>query len=111
MEQTEPVDQPEAEGYELVMPFVACASAGGPFDDEAFVAGYQAGQVDQALAAAKVANASEVAFCVSSKLARQLELIGMKNDFPVMRVELSDETPDWANFTFRTEPFADSIPE
>ena len=32
--------------YELVMPFVVVTSAGGPYDDESYVAGFEASRVD-----------------------------------------------------------------
>jgi hypothetical protein len=36
--------------YGLVMPFVVCQSNGGPFDDAAFVAGVQFGDLSRQLA-------------------------------------------------------------
>jgi hypothetical protein len=39
-------DQPAAE---LVMPFVAVASHGGPFDDVSYAAGFEAGMLDALL--------------------------------------------------------------
>lgn len=91
----------ESAEFGMVMPFIACKSQGGPFDDVAFVAGYQAGMVDQALMSAAAATATEVVFCVNTELRGQLELIGMKNGFPVMRAEVWDEAPDWTYYTFR----------
>lgn len=35
-----------ADGYGLVVPFVAVASVGGPYDDASYVAGYNAGVLD-----------------------------------------------------------------
>lgn len=35
--------------YGMVMPFVAVASKGGPFDDASYCAGYEMGQLDAAL--------------------------------------------------------------
>lgn len=32
--------------YDLVMPFVVCQSKGGLYDDEAYVAGWEAGKLD-----------------------------------------------------------------
>jgi hypothetical protein len=94
-------DEPEGEGYELVVPFIVCSSAGGPYEDDAFVAGFQAGQVDQALQAAAVARASEVRFTVDTTLVKQLELIGMSRGFPVMLAEDADDAPGWSFVTFR----------
>lgn len=96
-------DLPQPEGYELVVPFVVCASAGGPYEDDAFVAGFQAGRIDQALQAAAVANASEARFTVNTELVKQLELIGMHRGFPVMVAEVADAVPSWSFVTFRVE--------
>jgi hypothetical protein len=100
----DPAEQPGAEIHELVLPFVVCRSVGGPFDDDAFVAGFQAGQVDQALHAAKVARATEVRFTVNSTLVKQLDLIAMNRGFPVVDAVPSEEAPEWVFMTFRTEP-------
>lgn len=35
--------------YGLVMPFVVCASNGGPYEDDSFVAGFALGLLDQKL--------------------------------------------------------------
>lgn len=51
------MDQPQPdEELELVVPFIVCASKGGPFDDDSFVAGFRCGEIDKALAAARVAG-------------------------------------------------------
>lgn len=40
------MDEP---GFELVMPFVAVSSMGGPFDDAAYAAGWEMGSLDERL--------------------------------------------------------------
>ncbi len=42
--------EPEEVEHGLVMPFVAVASKGGPFDDQAYTAGYEMGLLDAELA-------------------------------------------------------------
>jgi hypothetical protein len=98
----DPADEPEDEGYELVVPFVVCTSVGGPFDDDAFVAGFQAGQVNQALKVAANANAHEVQFTINAALVKQVELIGMNHGFHHIVAEVADDAPSWAFVTFRT---------
>lgn len=98
---SDPMDQPEDDGFELAVPFIVCQSQGGPYEDEAFVAGFQAGEVDRALVTAAAAGATEVKATVLSTLVRQLELVGMHRGFPVMRSEVSDEVPEWSLVTFR----------
>jgi len=100
MTQPDPQDQPEPEGMSLVVPFVACQSQDGPYDDDAFCAGFQAGEVDAYLAVAAVSRSRRVGFTVRKTLLRQLELIGMHRGFPTMHIEESDEWPEWALVTF-----------
>jgi hypothetical protein len=86
--------------YEIVVPFKVCISAGGPYDDEAFVAGFQAGQIDQALQAAATMHAAEVRFTVYTTLVKQLELIGMSRGFAAVQVEECDGLPEWSFISF-----------
>jgi hypothetical protein len=92
------VPRPGGEPMELVVPFVACISHGGPYDDHSFVAGFQAGAVSKMLEMAAVAGADRVSvhFAVYSDLGKQLELIGMHRGFPVVELAEVGETPDYA---------------
>lgn len=106
---SEEMDQPEDNGgWGLVFPFVVCESHGGPYADEPFVAGYQAGGIDTALGAAKALGATSARFTVRSPLMPQLELIAMHHGFPVVQVVAWEEHPDeWSVVTFtndETEP-------
>jgi hypothetical protein len=89
--------------YELVMPFVAAVSNGGRYEDEAFVAGFQAGQLHTKLEAAYQAGATEVVFTIGEHVVRQAELSGMKVGFPMMRAE-STIVPQWTQVTFSRNP-------
>ncbi len=91
------------EPMELVMPFIVCQSKGGPYDDDAFVAGFQAGQIEKALQAANVGDADRVRFSTFTALVPQVELIGMRHGFPVMVAESSEEWPGWCMLTFLRE--------
>lgn len=100
----EGMDQPEEIRYDLLFPFIVCQSQGGPYEDDAFVAGYQAGQIDKALAAVSAGDGTQAKFTVRSMLVPQLELIAMNRGFPVMVAEPWDEHPeDWTFVTFSTE--------
>lgn len=98
-----PLDQPEAEGYELVYPFIAVASKGGPYDDSAFTAGFACGQVDRALTVLFAAGARRYDATVPTDLVRQLELVGMARGFPHMACELYGPHPEWTLMSFETE--------
>lgn len=79
-------DQPEEEAFGLVVPFIVCKSEGGPYDDEAFVVGFQAGQIDKELAVAATMGVTSAQFTVHTAILKQLELIGMNRGFPTMHV-------------------------
>lgn len=99
---TEDLDQPQEDGYELVVPFIVCQSKGGPHEDDAFVAGFQCGQIDQALKTGPAVMAVRIWFpMVRTDLREQLELIAMHRGYPVVEFEQSEEVPEWADVTFK----------
>lgn len=91
----------EKEDLTLEMPFVVVQSVGGRFDDDAFVVGWQGGEISARLAAANLAGATAVRVeMVHTALLPQLELVGMRQGFPTMRADVSEEYPDWAIVSF-----------
>lgn len=103
----DPMDQPEDDEpeYELVYPFVACASQGGPYDDDAFVAGVQLGRIDQALQVAAALGTNQLGpVTIRTSLVRQVELAGMARGFPVLTKDDTYESweagPEWVTVTF-----------
>jgi hypothetical protein len=101
---TDPHDQPEDDGWHLAVPFVVCQSQGGPYDDEAFVAGFQAGQISRSLAAAKAIGADRLRLTVRTDLVKQLDLIAMDAGFAltVAEVEETEDHPAMPEWTFAT---------
>jgi hypothetical protein len=93
-------EEPEVE---LIMPFVVCTSNGGPFDDDAFVAGYQAGQIDNTLATIASGGVTELRITVYVDLLPQLELIAMRYDFSLAADAPSGENLEWTHVTFRRQ--------
>lgn len=89
-------DQPS---YELVLPFIVCRSKGGPYEDIAFVAGFQVGEIDRTLA---TTEQSEVRIeFVYTALIPQLELIAMNRGYPIVEHHPADDAPGWSQVTFR----------
>jgi len=81
------VSERQDHGMSLVLPFVVVESKGGPYADEPFVAGYQAGEIDARLAQAELIGADVVRVAmVRRALLPQLELHGMRYGFPVLTV-------------------------
>lgn len=64
----------------LLFPFVVCVSKGGPYEDGAFAAGFQAGQIYQALGNGMLYS---IQFTVRTDLLPQLDLIAMHFGFTV----------------------------
>lgn len=99
MDMNDDMGEPDdAEGWGLVFPFVVCESA-----DDPFVAGYQAGRIDTALAAAAAVGATNASYTVRSDLVPQLELIAMHHGFPSVTAEVCEGTPEWSWVTFSAE--------
>ena len=95
MGEPNPMDEPEGEAMELVMPFIVCTSQGGPYDDDSFTAGFLAGQIDQALKIAAAANCETLSWPIfRMALAPQVDLIAMRYGFAAV-VEASDAYPEW----------------
>ncbi len=82
----------------LIMPFVVCEGNGGPYNDEAFVAGYTAGVIDAALHSLEHIHA-HVTWWVPSKLVPQLDLLAMRYRFS-MEVNVWEEDPETSMVTF-----------
>lgn len=81
--------------FGLVMPFVVCASEGGPYEDDAFAAGYECGLLDAVLAQRPV----EVEQPVRSASLPLVDLIAMRHGF-TLTAEAWDEHPDeWSHIT------------
>lgn len=98
---TDEQDQPEEDGMTLAVPFTLVKSVGGPYDDEAFCLGFEAGGADKALAVGQAGNAETVRFPMThSVLLPQLELIAMNRGYPIMEAKVSDEWPEWCDVTF-----------
>lgn len=95
----ETLDQPaDDDAMELVMPFLVVASHGGPYDDDAFAAGWQAGEIDRTLRTAAAIAATVVEFpIVHAGLVPQLDLIGMKHGYKVTAEPTAD---GWVAVTF-----------
>lgn len=64
--------------YSLVMPFKVCATYGGPFDDESYVCGFEAGALDARL---HYARPLTVSLPVHAANVEQFDLIAMKHGY------------------------------
>lgn len=96
---TDSEDQPG--GYGLVMPFVSVASKGGPYDDDAYCAGWAMGALDTRLGAAMRLMSHEET--VREADVPQADLIAMKNGY---RMESTpSEVDGWVFCEFVTGDF------
>lgn len=95
--------------FELTMPFVLCATNGGPYDDEAFVVGWDCGALEAELTACLRLGATPRPRYVKVAVMPQLELIAMDTHFTLTRGEVSPEG-EWIHVTFRADPIPCSCP-
>jgi len=94
---------PETSGAEfgLLMPFVVCQSQGGPYEDEAFVAGFTCAFIEALMTHPL---GSTIQRPVPPALLPQLDLIAMRHGW-TMSSEPWDEAPDeWAFAEFERSP-------
>ncbi len=86
--------------FEMVMPFVVCESQGGVYDDDAYVAGFEAGRLDMALLlATPLLPGSEIKDPVPYHTANlpQLDLVAMRHGVTLIAEE--SEEPGWTYLT------------
>jgi hypothetical protein len=94
------VSDEQPEGYEMAYPLVVCQSNGGPYDDDAFVAGAQLGQI---VAELRERQPPLYERYVDSALVPQIDLVAMHEGY-AMQAEPWDEHPDeWTLVTLRRQ--------
>lgn len=93
------MDEDEDQHLELVMPFTVCASEGGPYEDEAFCAGFTAGQLDRELRVDHPVGYI-LGYTAPPALLPQLDLIAMRHRWDMKSIGL-DDTEEWADLEFR----------
>lgn len=73
------------------MPFVVCASQGGPHDDGPFVAGYECGWLDATLAA----GPDTVSRYMRADSLPQVDLIAMRHGYTVTSTPWDEHPDEW----------------
>lgn len=85
----------DREPMSLVLPFVCVASVGGPYADEAFAAGWQAGTIAAKLADRRIAVMTEM---VRTPLVEQLDLVAMDAGYSTDTLDVLDD--GWTHLGF-----------
>jgi hypothetical protein len=108
--------EPEDVDYGMVLPFVVVASKGGPFDDDAYVAGFEAGQMFESLSHIRMHSPDiymKLAMPVHAANRDQLDLIAMHYGLTAKFTEVAD---DWLALTLSagtnrpdSEPFNSGV--
>lgn len=97
----------DEKGYEIVFPFVNVASKGGPYEDEAYTAGYQMGMLHMFLQGHTHIVHKTTIRTVDAK---QAELVAMHNGYTSV-IEVS-EFDEWSYATFiKANPMEVSLKE
>lgn len=92
-------DDEQAEGYELVMPFVSVKSNGGPFDDDAYVAGWRMGALDARLGGVGVLRSLWREDVIRTEDVPQADLIAMKHQYRMEATPSADDE-EWTVVRF-----------
>lgn len=89
-------------GYSLVMPFVVCASNGGPYDDNSFVAGVVFATHQGLLEHAhpETGRSVEPGFPVFNPLVPQLDLLAMSHGFSLVAEPVEGMEDEWTQVTY-----------
>lgn len=82
----------------LEMPFIACESAGGSFDDMAFTRGWECGAIDQYLKHCKHAGEQPEPRYVPADIVDQIDLIAMRHEMSMTKT--THEDPFWILIAF-----------
>lgn len=77
--------------YELAVPFICCQSQGGPYDDEAFAAGFDLGQLDRQML---VGGLVAIECQVRGPSFRQLDLLAMHRGWVLTMLTGPNVDPD-----------------
>lgn len=87
----------------LVMPFVVCASNGGPYDDQAFVAGVVFAQHQALLEHAHPEDGRTVVttFPVYPALVPQLDLLAMAHGYRLHSEPVPGAAGEWTSVSYR----------
>lgn len=91
---TDPQDQPQHDGHSLAVPFTACASNGGPYDDQAFVGGFDCGAMHTEMRLLRTLGATPAARWVKPAILDQLDLLAMDSGYTIKRGRV-DEASRW----------------
>lgn len=81
--------------YDLVMPFVVVTSKGGPYDDEAFVAGYRIGAIDAEMRH----RALSVSATCRAPDEPQIDLVAMRHGYETKARSVSEDG-EWITLNY-----------
>lgn len=95
---TDPIDPAEDERT-LVMPFVLCQSEGGPYEDDAFVAGYTCATLAAELRALAVHRSTPRPHLVRPAHLPQVDLIAMLHGYKISVGDVDGAT-GWNDVSF-----------
>lgn len=82
----------DAAGFDLVMPFVVVKSAGGPYDDAAFVAGCRLGDIDRQMQQGEAV----IEQYVDPESLPQYDLMAMNYGYSMESEPWDDHPDEWA---------------
>lgn len=86
--------------FGLIVPFIVCATNGGPYDDGPYCAGYEAGTIAVVLASLPP-EITQAERTVRTDNLPQIDLIAMQHGWTVNAA--TTEWPEWTTVAFKRE--------
>lgn len=93
------VERPAESAHPLLLPFIACASEGGPYPDDAFNAGVECGKILAELGHCEAIGATPRPRWLIAGIVPQVDLIAMRFGYTVTTEE-SDERGRYVRIAF-----------
>lgn len=89
-------DEEKPAGWELTLPFVVCQSEGGPYDDRAYVAGWEMGMLAGRLRAARPLGLGLPTVTIHEANRPMLDLLAMEIGATLVDLDWPGSVDGWA---------------
>lgn len=104
----DPLEGANGPTWSLDIPFVVVESVGGPFNDDAYVAGWEAAMVNYALGSRHIVVTTMM---VHEANLKQLDIIAMAKGYNMDELARYEEAPGWVQVGFNRDDSPIPTPE
>lgn len=108
-EHPEPTED-DSSALSLAVPFTVCASAGGPYDDQAFVGGFDCGVMHTEMRLLRAIGGTPATRWVKPAILDQLDLLAMDAGYTAKRGD-TDLLSGWVSVSFTPDACEHTAPD